>query len=352
MTEILVPEVAEFYTNLPKVELHRHLEGSLRVRTMMEIVRSHEMDVKNTGYLRPLVQVDNQEPYTFENFLAKFGTLRLFYKSTDIIKRITWEAIEDAAQDNIRYLELRFTPVALSRAEGFPMTQVVDWVIESVQEASAHFQIMVRLIVSINRHESIAQALKTIEIALDKKDQGIVGVDLAGNEADFSGEPFQEIFAIARKGGLRVTIHAGEWGGPENVRQAIEMLGAERIGHGIRVLEDPNTVALAKERGTLFEVCVTSNHHSGAVKELSDHPIQRMLSEGLNVTINTDDPSISRINLSSEYQAVNKVLGIPMELIEERVTAAALGAFLPDDVRQRLAAVVSKEFKEKILQSD
>ena len=348
MTEILIPEVADFYTNLPKVELHRHLEGSLRVKTMMEIVRAHEMDVKNTGYLRPLVQVDHEDAYTFENFLAKFGTLRLFYKSPDIIKRITWEAVEDAALDNIRYLELRFTPVALSRAEGFPMTQVVDWVIESVQEASAHFDILVRLLVSINRHESVAQAQKVIEIALDKKDKGIVGVDLAGNEADYSGEPFQELFKIVRQSGLRVTIHAGEWGGAENVKQAIEVLGAERIGHGIRVLEDPYTVALAKERGTLFEVCVTSNHHSGVVENLTDHPIKQMIQEGLNVTINTDDPSISRINLSSEYQTVNQVLGLPMRVVGDRVKAAAQGAFLPNDIRHKLSAFVTKGFTEMI----
>lgn len=113
----------QFYKNLPKVELHRHLEGSLRVRTMMEVVRSHDLDVKDTGYLRPLVQVDHNEPYTFENFLSKFGTLRLFYRSPDIIKRITREAVEDAATDNIRYMELRFTPIALSRAEDFCLTR-------------------------------------------------------------------------------------------------------------------------------------------------------------------------------------------------------------------------------------
>ncbi|NQS92263.1 MAG: adenosine deaminase [Chloroflexi bacterium] len=349
MTEILVPDVAEFYKNLPKVELHRHLEGSLRVRTMMEIVRAHEMDVKNTGYLRPLVQVDSEEPYSFENFLSKFGTLRQFYKSPDIIKRISMEAVEDAALENIRYLELRFTPVALSRAEGFPMAQVVDWVIEGVQEASEKYQILTRLIVSINRHESVAQAEKVIEIALDKKDQGIVGVDLAGNEAEFPGDPFKDLFSVARKQGLKVTIHAGEWGGAENVHHAIEVLNADRIGHGIRILENSDTIALARERGTLFEVCVTSNHHSGAVKNLKEHPIRQMIKEGLKVTINTDDPSISRINLSSEYQAVNKVLGIPMDLVEERVKAAASGAFLPEDIRDRLASVISKEFKEKMI---
>lgn len=352
MTKIGLPEVAEFYLALPKVELHRHLEGSLRVPTMMEIVRAHEMDVKNTGYLRPLVQMDHNGPYTFENFLSKFGTLRLFYKSPDIIRRISWEAVEDAALDNVRYMELRFTPVALSRAEGFPMAQVVNWVIDSVHKAADHFQVMVRLLISVNRHESLDLAREAIQIALDRKEDGIVGVDLAGNESDYSAAPFQGLFQEAREGGLSITIHAGEWSGAENVRQAIEDLGADRIGHGIRVLEDPNAVALARERGTLFEVCVTSNLHSGVVDGISTHPIKRMIESGLNVTINTDDPSISRINLSSEYQTVHKDLGISMDMIGTRVKAAAQGAFLPAALRKRLANAIEKEFMRKLILPD
>jgi adenosine deaminase len=352
MTERIFPEVAEFYKVLPKVELHRHLEGSLRVPTMMEIVRAHEMDVKNTGYLRPLVQMDHLEPYTFENFLSKFGTLRLFYKSPDIIKRISWEAVEDAAMDNVRYMELRFTPVALSRAEGFPMTQVVDWVIESVHQAADHFQIMVRLIISFNRHESVDMAREAVEIALSRQGDGIVGVDLAGNEADFSAESFKELFEEARQGGLKITIHAGEWGGAENVRQAIEELGADRIGHGIRVLEDPDVVALARERGIPFEVCVTSNHHSGVVDSVLNHPITKMIQSGLNVTINTDDPSISKINLSSEYQAVHKDLGISMDMIGTRVKAAAQAAFLPAGLREKLSGAIETEFMRKLILPD
>lgn len=349
MAKIILPEVAEFYKVLPKVELHRHLEGSLRVPTMMEIVRAHEMDVKNTGYLRPLVQVDHQEPYTFENFLSKFGTLRLFYKSPDIIKRISWEAVEDAALDNVRYMELRFTPVALSRAEGFPMAQVVEWVIDSVHQAADHYQVMVRLIISFNRHESIGLAREAIQIALDRRSDGIVGVDLAGNEADFPAEPFKGLIEEARQGGLRITIHAGEWSGAENVRQAIEDLEADRIGHGIRVLEDPRVVALARERGIPFEVCVTSNHHSGVVENIINHPIKSMIESGLNVTINTDDPSISRINLSSEFQTVHKDLGISMDMIGTRVKAAAQGAFLPAELRIKLANAIEKEFMRKLI---
>lgn len=352
MTERIFPEVAEFYQVLPKVELHRHLEGSLRVPTMMEIVRAHEMDVKNTGYLRPLVQVEHQEPYTFENFLSKFGTLRLFYKSPDIIKRISWEAVEDAAMDNVRYLELRFTPVALSRAEGFPMAQVVDWVIESVHQAADHYQVMVRLIISFNRHENLDLAREALEIALDRQADGIVGIDLAGNEPEFPAAPFKGLFEEASQGGLKITIHAGEWGGAENVRQAIEDLGADRIGHGIRVMEDPAVVALARERGIPFEVCVTSNLHSGVVDSLQDHPITQMIQSGLNVTINTDDPSISKINLSSEYQAAHKNLGISMDMIGTRVKAAAQAAFLPAGLREKLSGAIETEFMRKLILPD
>ena len=352
MAEISLSEVADFYKVLPKVELHRHLEGSLRVPTMMEIVRAHEMDVKNTGYLRPLVQMEHRENYTFENFLSKFGTLRLFYKSPEIIKRVSREAVEDAANDNIRYLELRFTPAALSRAEGFPMAQVTDWVVESVREAGEQFQVMVRLIISINRHESLDLAREAIQIALERKDHGIVGIDLAGNEADFPADPFRELFAEAQRNGLHITIHAGEWGGPENVRQAIEAFEAERIGHGIRVLEDPDVVALARERRTLFEVCVTSNYHSGVVDSVANHPIMEMIQRGLNVSINTDDPSISRITLSSEYQTIHNDLEISMDVIGTRVKAAAQGAFLSQALREKLADAVEAEFMRKLILPD
>jgi adenosine deaminase len=183
---------------------------------------------------------------------------------------------------------------------------------------------------------------------MKRQKDGIVGVDLAGNEADFSADPFKDLFEESRQEGLCITIHAGEWGGAENVRQAIEVLGADRIGHGIRVLEDPAVVALARERGTLFEVCVTSNHHSGVVDSISKHPIKNMIEAGLNVTINTDDPSISKINLSSEYQTVHNDLGISMDTLGMRVKAAAQGAFLPTELRKKLANAIEKEFMRKL----
>jgi adenosine deaminase len=328
------------------VELHRHLEGSLRLTTMQEVARSHGITISDSMLnLSGLVQVQDQDPLTFTNFLEKFKTLRLFYRSPDVIHRITREAVEDAARDNIRYLELRFSPVALSRAEGFPLHDVMDWVISSSQDAAKYHGIQVGLIASINRHESLELAEQVAWLAANQIKNGLVGLDLAGNEAEFSALPFEGIFKEARQSGLHITIHAGEWSGAANVREAIESLGAERIGHGVRVLEDESVTALAAERKTTFEVCITSNYQSGVVPGLGKHPLASMLNHGLNVTINTDDPSVSRITLSHEYQMAVDDLGLPMGTLKLTILAAAQASFLPEAERETLVAALEKEIK-------
>ena len=145
----------EFYQALPKVDLHRHLEGSLRFETVREVARAHSLDLPATGQLRGLVQIQRDEPLSFQNFLSKFSTLRLLYRSQEIINRVTREAIADAAADNVRYLELRFTPVALGKSQGFSLAQVIDWVIEAAQQGQAETGLTTRLIVSVNRHEGL-----------------------------------------------------------------------------------------------------------------------------------------------------------------------------------------------------
>jgi adenosine deaminase len=332
----------EYYINLPKVELHRHLEGSLRLGTLLEIGRSHGMPL-GTGRLRDLVQVQADDKLTFENFLSKFQTLRMFYRSPEAIHRITRECIEDAARDNVRYLELRFTPAALSRAESFPLADVMDWVVESAGLAAQATGVTTRLIASVNRQEPLSLAAEVVQLAAERRERGIVGVDLAGNEAAFPGKDFAPIFEEARQAGLHITIHAGEWGGGENVRIAIEELGAERIGHGVRVMEDPQAALLARRQQVAFEVCITSNYQSGVIPSLSVHPITRMKSLGLNVTINTDDPSIQQIRLSDEYRLACENLGLSETELHERILAAARAAFLPPAERDALVDSLQKE---------
>lgn len=334
----------QFYQSLPKVDLHRHLEGSLRLRTMVEIARAGGITVPiHTGPLSNLVQVQESEPFTYQNFLAKFATLRLFYRSPEVIYRVTREAVEDAAKDNIRYLELRFTPVALSRAERFPLGDVMDWVCDSAQSAAREYGIRVGLIASVNRHEIVELAEQVAWLAASRIQRGLVGIDLAGNEAEFPAGPFAGIFHEARQAGLKVTIHAGEWGGPANVREAIELFQADRIGHGVRVVEDPSIVAMARERGVAFEVCVTSNHQTGVAPVLQQHPMLKMLQEGLCVTIGTDDPSISQITLSDEYQRACEDLGMGQLTLKERILAAGRAGFLPEADREKLLAELNNQ---------
>jgi adenosine deaminase len=334
----------DLYFALPKVELHRHLEGSLRLQTMQEIARAQGITVPtNTGPLSSLVQVQKSEPFTYQNFLSKFSTLRLFYRSPEVINRITREAVEDAAQDNVRYLELRFTPVALSRAERFPLGDVMDWVCESAVNAACDFGLRVGLIVSVNRHESVELAEQVAWLAVSRLGRGLVGLDLAGNEAEFPARPFAGIFREAQQSGLKLTIHAGEWGGAANVREALELFSADRIGHGVRVLEDASTVALARERGAAFEVCITSNYQSGVIPASMEHPLMKMLNEGINVTLGTDDPSISQITLTDEYHRVCEDMDLSQAKLKQTILAAARAAFLSDQERQKLVGELKSE---------
>jgi len=333
----------DVFRSYPKVELHRHLEGTLRIETMLEIARAHSITVPAS--LSGLVQVQDGDPQTFQNFLAKFNTLRLFYRSPEVIHRITREAVEDAAKDNVRYLEMRFTPVALSRAERFPLHDVMNWVTASARDAAKKYKMKVGLIASVNRHESPELAEQVAWLAAEHIKDGIVGMDLAGNEAEFPAQPFAGILKEARQAGLHITVHAGEWAGAKNVREAIEDLSAARIGHGVRVIEDSYTTALAKDRGTVFEVCVTSNMQSGVIPKGQKHPLPKMMEAGLNVTINTDDPSVSRISLSHEYRIVCTDLAMPVETLKQRIVAAAQASFLNTKDKEDLLKSVKKELK-------
>ena len=177
---------------------------------------------------------------------------------------------------------------------------------------------------------------------------GVVGIDLAGNEAEFPSDPFHGIFREARQAGLHTSVHAGEWGPAANVRQAIEELGAERIAHGVRVMDDPSVVALARERRIPFEVCVTSNYQSGVVPDPGTHPLPRMLEAGLVVTVNTDDPSVSRITLSDEYHVFCEDLHLSLDALRLCILAAGQAAFLPEAERTDLVKSLTREMSSAL----
>lgn len=333
---------------IPKVELHRHLEGSLRLATLVELVKEIDLDLPHTpDGLAPLVQIQPTDPKTAENFLSKFRVLRNFYRSPEVIQRLTQEVIRDASSENIRHLELHFTPVALSKAGGFPLGDVVDWVIEAANAASKDSGIQVGLIASINRHESIDTAEQVAQIAADRQgERGIAGLGLAGDERQGDAESFVSIFRSAHSAGLELSIHAGEWGGSEQVRKAIEEFGAARIGHGVHVVDDPEVVELARQNRIVFEICLTSNLQSGVVQSIQSHPLAAMIQAGLQVTLNTDDPGISSISLAEEYEKSIKLLDLSMGTVHSLILAAAQAAFLEPAKKRKLEQSLTVEFFE------
>src|SRR5450432_630245 len=244
-------------TALPKIELHRHLEGSVRLQTLVDVAHQYkiELPANDLEGLRAYVQITPESPLDSVHFLSKFNLLRRFYYSQEVIERVAREAVEDAAADNVKYMELRFTPKALSKLMDFSFNDVVRWVCSAVEQAQHNADIKVRLIVSMNRHESAKEGERALKSALEFRSQGIVGLDLAGQESGFGAVPFYPLFDSAKQAGLGITVHAGEWAGPGNIRDAIIMMGAQRIGHGVRVVEDSVIAGLARERGITFEVC-------------------------------------------------------------------------------------------------
>jgi adenosine deaminase len=321
---------------LPKVDLHRHLEGSLRLETLAEIAQEHGIDLPSYDieYLRPFVTVADEEP-DFHRFLEKFRLLRRFYPTQAAVERVAYEAVADAAADNIKYLELRFNPVALARTQGFSFDQVTTWVCSAVARAQRDCGVLTNLILQIGRDENLDTASQIADIALAHRG-GVVGLDLAGDEARYPARCFAEVFQRVRREGLGVTVHAGEVGRAENVREAIELLGAQRIGHGVRAAENSKVVQLVRERKVTLEMCPTSNLQTGVVHCFWQHPLRDLLALGLRVTINTDDPSVSDTTLTDEYLTVMLAMGVTLEQIKRTIIMAVEASFQPPDERKRL----------------
>jgi len=329
---------------MPKIELHRHLEGSLRLASLLDIARQYGMAMAeyDEETLRPFVQMMPDETRDSRHFLNKFLTLRQFYRSMDVVERLTREVVEDAAADNVRYMELRFTPRALCAFTQAPLDEVVGLVCQTGNEAAGATQMKLRYIVSMNRHEGIDVGEQVLQAALHHCSSGVVGLDLAGDESGYSALPFLPIFRRAKAEGLFLTIHAGEWAGAESVWDAVGSLKADRIGHGIHVLQDLGMVEVLRRAQITLEVCPTSNVLSGIVGSLETHPLARLTSAELLTTLNTDDPSVCDVTLSEEMARAVAYMGLTLDDLRAYTLRAARAAFLPQDERTALLHEMSQ----------
>ncbi len=308
---------------LPKIDLHRHLEGSVRFATLVELARDAGLDLP-ARELRRRSTMRGEKP-GFRRFLSKFQIYRGLYPSRDWIERVAFEAAEDARRDGVVYLELRFSPAHFARRLRAPGEDVADWVVRASRRAG----IEIRFIATFGRDFSMRENAPTARALLGTP--YFSGLDLAGDERSAAG-PFLRLF---RRAGLPATIHAGEAGGAANIREAIERFGAARIGHGVRVLEDPRVAALARAANVVFETCPTSEIQTGAAPSWARHPVRAMVEASLRVTLNTDDPSITGADLSAECAAARR-LGLSAGQVRAAMIQAADAAFLPARAKARL----------------
>ncbi|HUV05789.1 MAG TPA: adenosine deaminase [Armatimonadota bacterium] len=320
---------------LHKADLHRHLEGAVRPGTVAEICRAHriELPTYDTDDLSALIRLSRPAD-DLDGFFLPFRIIKLCFVDKKAVARIAYEAVEDAWRDNVRYLELRFSPEFMAFHRRLALTDVMDGIVEGVGLAARRYPVAVNLIVSISRHLSSKtmgvpwpSPEEIARLALDYADRGVVGLDLSGRESGFPPEMFAEPFAMARRAGLGITVHAGEEDGPESIRGAIEHLGAARIGHGVRIVQDADVLRLAVDRGVTLEICPTSNVLTRAVESLESHPVRRLYESGVPITVNTDDPTVCGVTLTDEYALIIEKFGFTLAEIEKLIETARQAAF-------------------------
>jgi adenosine deaminase len=323
--------------DIPLVELHRHLDGNVRLETVLELGRAHgvKLPANTVEGLRPYGQVQGVTP-SLMDFIAKFDLLKLVFIDDDAIARIAEENIEDAAREGIDYIELRCSPAFMGLQYGLEPQRVLAAVCRGVQAGMKRWPVRANVIGIMSRHLGEEICWEELEAAIALQAEGVVALDLAGDEANFPGSRFVRHFRRAREAGLRITVHAGEATGPESVRQAIEELGAERIGHGVHAIEDDSVLQLLAERGIALESSPTSNVQTSTVPTYAAHPLPQFLRRGLTVTLNTDDPGISAIDLAHEYRVAHQEMGLSLAELRQLQLNALHAAFLSISEKEAL----------------
>ncbi|WP_426768024.1 adenosine deaminase [Erwinia aphidicola] len=329
-------------SQLPLTDIHRHLDGNIRAQTILDLGREFNLTLPATTLeqLRPHVQVIDAEP-DLVSFLNKLDWGVKVLGSLDACRRVALENVEDAARAGIHYAELRFSPGYMAMTHNLPVAGVVEAVIDGIKAGCGKHNIDVRLIGIMSRTFGEEACLRELDGLLAHRDS-ITALDLAGDELGFPGSQFLSHFNRARDAGLRITVHAGEAAGPESIWQAIRELGAERIGHGVKAVQDPALMDFLAQHGIGIESCLTSNIQTSTVASLAQHPLKAFLDHGILATINTDDPAVQGIEIGHEYEIAAPAAGLSREQMRVAQENGLKIAFLSDAekaaVRARAAA--------------
>ncbi|MCY9657453.1 adenosine deaminase [Paenibacillus chondroitinus] len=320
----------DWLTRLPKVDLHLHLDGSVKPETILEIALDQGIDlpVYNKEGLIPHMRVGDECGSLIE-YLSKFDFTTRFMQSGEALERIAYEVAQQSAEHNCKYVEVRFAP-QLHRNNGLTVEETIHYVVEGMKRGQRDFGVKAGVIAICMRNHSCESNLEVIRAAAKFVGKGVVAVDLAGDEASYPPEWFREVFAESGRLGIPVTIHAGEAAGAVNVYEAVTNLGAVRIGHGVRLKEDTDILELVKDRRIPLEMCPISNIQTKAVSGWEAYPIREYLEQGLLVTINTDNPSVSGTDITNEYRVLSDRFGFTEPELVRLVMNGVEAAFMDE----------------------
>ena len=321
---------------LPLTDIHRHLDGNIRIQTILDLGQQYNLDLPayDIESLRPHVQVMDNQPDLL-SFLSKLDWGVKVLASLDACKRIAFENMQDAAQQGLDYVELRFSPGYMGMTHQLPLEGVVEAVIAGVKEGSQAYGVKANLIGIMSRTFGQEACEKELNALLAHKND-IKALDLAGDELGFPGNLFIDHFKKARNAGWHITVHAGEAAGPESIWQAIEELGAERIGHGVKAVQDLKLLDYLAKHQIGIESCLTSNIQTNTVPSLTEHPLKTFLEHGVLATINTDDPAVEGIEIQHEYLTAAPLAGLSPEQIYTAQENGLKIAFLSDQEKDEL----------------
>jgi adenosine deaminase len=330
--------------DLPLIELHRHLDGNVRLETILDLGRQHHLPLPawDVEGLRPHVQVIDASSSGVSMpgvmaFIAKFEWMIRVLVDYDACRRVAYENVEDARREGIDYVELRFSPWFMAETHGLDPAGVVEAVADGVEAGARDFAIQVKLVGIISRTYGPDAGWRELNALLHQRDR-LVALDLAGDEANRPGELFVEHFRRARDAGWQITVHAGESAGPQSIWQALRELGAARIGHAVAAIRDPALMDYMVEHRIGIETSLTSNVQTSTVPNYGSHPARQFLERGLLVTLNTDDPGISGIDLRHEYEVAAPAAGLTPAQIGQTQRNALAVAFLSAEERAALVA--------------
>jgi adenosine deaminase len=327
--------------SLPFIDLHRHLDGSVRLETVLDLGLKHNIALPATSLaeLKPHVHVTGPQAGLLSYF-AKFKWMTAILADYDACRRVAYENVADAASEGIDYIELRFSPLFMAEPFQLNPEGVTEAVIDGVAVGVRDFGVKTSLTGILSRTYGADAAWQELEALLRYRDH-IIALDLAGDETNYPGALFSAHFKRARDAGWQITVHAGEAAGPQNIWQAIDELGAVRIGHALSAASDPTLLDHMLEKRIGIESNLTSNLHTSLITDYASHPLRLFLEKGLLATINTDDPGISAVYLRHEYGVAAPAAGLSPGQIRQAQRNALEIAFL--SAEEKTALLKSKQ---------